>query len=45
METVGSIQVVASINTKDYNAGKKHIEKGNSDLEKVVMSVNKGDLK
>ena len=33
METVGSIQVVASINTKDYDAGKKHIESGNKDLE------------
>lgn len=33
METVGSISVVASINTKDYDAGKKHIEKGNNELE------------
>lgn len=32
-ETIGSIQVVASINTKDYDSGKKHIEKGNKDLE------------
>lgn len=34
METVGSIQVVATINTKGYDDGKKHIEKGNNDLEK-----------
>lgn len=33
-ETIGSIQVVATINTKDYDAGKKHIEKGNKELEK-----------
>lgn len=32
-ETIGSIQVVATINTKDYDAGKKHIEKGNNELE------------
>lgn len=33
-EVIGSISVVASINTKEYDAGKKHIEKGNNDLEK-----------
>lgn len=33
-ETIGSIQVVASINTKDYDAGKKKIESGNKDLER-----------
>lgn len=33
-ETIGAIQVVASINTKDYDAGKKYIETGNKDLEK-----------
>lgn len=32
-ETIGSIQVVASINTKSYDDGKKHIEKGNKDLQ------------
>lgn len=32
-ETIGSIQVVASINTKDYDAAKSKIEKGNSQLE------------
>ena len=34
METVGSIQIVATINTKDYDKGKKHIEDGNKELEK-----------
>lgn len=32
-ETIGNIQVVATINTKDYDAGKKHIERGNDELE------------
>lgn len=42
METVGSIQVVASINTKDYDAGKKHIEKGNNDLEGNAKKTSSG---
>ena len=42
METVGSIQVVASINTKDYDAGKKHIEKGNNDLEDSAKKTSSG---
>ncbi len=41
-ETIGSIQVIASINTKDYDAGKKHIEKGNSDLENGAEKTSKG---
>lgn len=32
-ETVGSIQVVATINTKGYDDGKKKIESGNEELE------------
>lgn len=31
-DTIGAIQVVATINTKDYDAAKKKIEKGNGDL-------------
>lgn len=42
METVGSIQVVATINTRDYDAGKKHIEKGNNDLESNAKKTSKG---
>ena len=42
METVGSIQVVASINTKDYDAGKKHIESGNSELENSAKKTSSG---
>ena len=42
METVGSIQVVASINTKGYDAGKKHIEKGNNDLEGNAKKTSSG---
>lgn len=42
METVGSIQVVATINTKDYDAGKKHIEKGNNDLEDNAKKTSSG---
>lgn len=33
METVGNIQVVATINTKGYDDGKKKIESGNKELE------------
>lgn len=32
-EVIGSISVVASINTKDYDSGKKKIEQGNKELE------------
>lgn len=42
METIGSIQVVATINTKDYEAAKKSIEKGNEQLEKGAESTSKG---
>lgn len=42
METVGSIQVVASINTKDYDAAKKKIEKGNDELEGSAKKTSKG---
>lgn len=42
METIGSIQVVASINTKDYDAGKKHIEKGNNELEGNAKKTSSG---
>lgn len=42
METVGSIQVVATINTKDYDAGKKHIEKGNNELEGNAKKTSSG---
>jgi len=41
-ETIGSIQVVATINTKDYDAGKKHIEKSNDDLEKSSEKASGG---
>lgn len=41
-EVVGSISVVASINTKDYDAGKKHIEKGNNDLENSAKKTSSG---
>ena len=40
-ETVGSIQVVATINTKDYEAGKKTIEKGNNELENGANKTSK----
>lgn len=40
-ETIGSIQVVASINTKDYDSGKKNIEKGNADLENGAAKTSK----
>ena len=33
-ETVGTIQVVATMNTKGYESGKKQIQDGNEDLEK-----------
>lgn len=42
METVGSIQVVATINTKGYDDGKKHIEKGNNELEGNAKKTSKG---
>lgn len=42
METVGSVQIVASINTKDYDAGKKHIEKGNNELESNAKKTSSG---
>ena len=42
METVGSIQVVASINTKDYDKGKKYIEKGNDELEGSAKKTSSG---
>lgn len=32
-ELVGNVEVVARFNTKDYDAGKKHVEKGNQELE------------
>lgn len=41
-ETIGSIQVVATINTKDYDAGKKHIEKGNNELEGSAKKTSSG---
>lgn len=41
-ETVGNIQVVATINTKDYDAGKKKIEKGNDDLESSAKKTSSG---
>lgn len=41
-ETIGSIQVVATINTKDYENAKKKIEKGNSDLENNADKTSKG---
>lgn len=41
-ETIGSIQVVATINTKDYDSAKKKIEKGNNDLEKSSADSAKG---
>lgn len=40
-QTVGSIQVVASINTKDYESGKKQIEKGNEQLEGGASKTSK----
>lgn len=41
-EVVGSISVVASINTKDYDAGKKRIEKGNNELEGSAKKTSSG---
>lgn len=41
-EVVGSISVVATINTKDYDAGKKHIEKGNNELEGNAKKTSSG---
>lgn len=39
-EVIGSISVVASINTKDYDAAKKKIESGNKSLEKSNASAD-----
>lgn len=41
-ETVGSIEVVASINTKDYDKGKKQIEKDVPEMQKKANSLSKG---
>lgn len=41
-ETLGSIQVVATINTKDYDANKKKIEQGNNDLEANARKTSAG---
>lgn len=41
-ETIGAIEVVAYINTKDYDAGKKHIEKGNNELEGNAKKTSSG---
>ena len=41
-EVVGSISVVAYINTKDYDAGKKYIEKGNNELESNAKKTSSG---
>jgi tape measure domain-containing protein len=40
-ETVGAIQVIATINTKDYDSAKKQIEKGNSDLQSSADKTSK----
>lgn len=39
-EQIGSIEVVASINTKQYDAAKKSIEKGNDELEKGAKDTS-----
>ena len=41
METIGSVQVVATINTKGYDDGKKHIESGNKSLDKNASETSK----
>lgn len=41
-ETVGSIKVVATIDTKNYDSGKKHIERGNEQLESGANKTAKG---
>lgn len=41
-ETVGSIKVVASIDTKNYDSGKKHIERGNDELESGSVKSSSG---
>ena len=41
-ETIGAIQVVATINTKDYEAAKKSIEKGNDQLEAGAVKTSRG---
>lgn len=42
METIGSIQVVATINTKDYDAAKSKIERGNQELENNAKRTSQG---
>lgn len=42
METVGSIQVVATMNTRGYDSGKKHVEQGNQELEGNAKKTSKG---
>lgn len=41
-EVVGNIEVVATINSKGYDAGKKAIEKGNAELEGGADKTSKG---
>lgn len=41
-ETIGSVQVVAKINTKDYDAAKKQIEKSNNELEGNAKKTSSG---
>ena len=41
-ETIGSIQVVATINTKDFDAGKARLEKGHKDLESSASKTSSG---
>ena len=41
-EVVGSISVVATINTKGYDDGKRRIEKGNADLEGNAKKTSGG---
>lgn len=41
-EVVGSISVVATINTKGYDDGKQRIEKGNADLESNAKKTSGG---
>lgn len=41
-EVVGNIEIVATINSKGYDAGKKAIEKGNAELEGSADKTSKG---
>ena len=41
-EVIGSIEVVASINTRNYDAAKSKIEKGNEDLEGNAKKTSSG---